>query len=420
MGADKLQKIRDPFGLGQQYQLTWMAETINVLGSQVTLLAIPTLAVIVYNASAIQVTTLLAVSYLPSMLIGPLLGLLVDSISLRRLLIISDLAAALTVATVPLLMAFGLDSLLYLYVVGALIGLFQALHELSVQSLIPALVPEQDLMRGNVDLEGGRSVGRMSGWSLGGTLVQVVGASWAMLIDMASFLISAALLWRLNDSSLRQTAPPKLGFQSVLDGLRMFSRSSTLIRLTMGTFTLNLGGSVLGALYLFYVYRELQLSPSAVGVTVTLNYLGAFLGVILARRLVKRMPLSLMITISSAVAGLVLFLIPLASYGNSFIVLLVYNLIFGLVSVVWAVTSVTMRQTIIPHHLMGRVNATMRAIGATSFPIGAIVGGVASSFFGVLPTLYAAAMLASTAWIWFFPPTRWVESAQRDLAGEST
>lgn len=401
-------RVRDTFHVGSMFQAVLAAETINILGSQLSLLAIPTIAILFYHVSPLGVSVLLTLEYLPSIVLGPILGILVDRIVLKRLLVGTDIVSALIIGTIPMFAVFDVHSLLHLYIVGIFLGFFSPLHDLTIQSLMPIMMTDGErLAKGNATLEIGRSVGYICGWGLGGLLIQRIGPQWAIALDSVSFLISASIITIILTPVFRESSPkPKIGREELLKGVKALGQFPILVRFAFGSATLNLGGAALGSLYFLYAYRELHLSATDIGITVVLNYIGSLLGSILVTPIMKRLNPIVIVMIFSAIAGFALFFIPLASIRLSMVSLLWYNFLFGLAGTIWGIAAMTFRQTLVPSNILGRVNATMRAVTIATFPVGSILSGLLANSLGILPTLYGAAAFASTAWLWFVFPVR--------------
>lgn len=395
-----------------------LAQLLSLTGTHVTALALPTLAVLLLDAGPVAAALIFALEYAARGLTAPLVGVLVDTVhSPRRLLVGTDLLHAAVVASVPVTYLLGVLGLPYLVAVAALSGILAGVTDISVNAVLPRIVPADRLVGANAALAGARAAGQIVGPALGGLLVQALGAALAVAVDAVSYLFSAAALSRLRGADRptsrqptgasggrptgvpdRRTAPrrPVLAIRSPLrEGLATFREIPLLGRLALAAAALNVGGAGLGALYTLYAYRTLGLSPLAVGVLWGVNSAAALLAVATARRLIGRVGLHRSITLFAPVAAGSLLLIPAASLAAAPLVpFLAYEVVFGFCATVWAVASATVQQRLVPAGRLGRVIAFGRTLSMLAVPVGAVVSGVAAGLWGLPGTLTGFALLA--------------------------
>ena len=187
----------------------WTAESISQLGSQVSLLALPLVAITVLHASTFQVGALTAVEFSPFVLFGLPAGAIVDRLPRRPVLVWCDIGRAIALASVPLAYAF--DALTYAQLIAVVFvtGTLTVFFDVAYQSILPALVARHELTDGNAKLEISRSAAQTAGPGVGGLLVQWLGAANAVLADAASFVASAALIRRIRGGSPRSSRATK-------------------------------------------------------------------------------------------------------------------------------------------------------------------------------------------------------------------
>ena len=307
------------------------AQFVSLTGSQITALALPTLAVLRLDAGPLAAGLLFALGYGMRGLTAPLVGVLVDSIrSPRRLLVGTDLLHAVVMASVPATYLLDLLSLPYLLVVAAISGILAGVTDIAVNAVLPRLVPADQLVDANSSLTGARATGQIIGPALGGMLLQFLGAILAVVVDAVSYLLSAALFGGLRGAERPASAdaPTARGRPAVVRwrggdllgsaraGLRTFRGDPLLIRLALAAAALNVGGAGLGALYTLYAYRSLGLSPSQVGAMWAVHSGAALLAVATASRVVRRLGLNGAVAGLAPVAAAALLLIPAASLAT--------------------------------------------------------------------------------------------------------
>src|SRR3989440_8339512 len=155
----------------------WAGETVSEFGSQVTLLAVPTVAILVLHAGPFQVGVLSALEFLAFPTLGLVAGVYADRLRRRPLMIASDIQRLPALGSIPLLFILDALTLQQLYIVALLTGIFTVFFGVSYQSSLPALVNRPNLTDGNTKLEVTRSASQISGPAVAGLLVQWVGGA---------------------------------------------------------------------------------------------------------------------------------------------------------------------------------------------------------------------------------------------------
>ena len=387
----------------------WAGQSVSMTGTQITALALPLTAALVLDATAAQMGLLGALGTLPFLLIRLFAGVCVDRLRRRPILIASDLARALLLASIPLAAALDRLRIEHLYAVALFTGLLTVFFDVAYQSFLPSLVERRHLVEGNSKLEISSSTARVVGPGLGGVLVQVAGAPAAILADSLSFLLSALFV-----GAIRRTEPPpvaKAGRRSVWseigEGLRVTLRHPLLCPIMASTALSNLGSGIVAAVFVLFVTRTLALEPSLIGLSYAAGSLGAVAGAALATRLTRRFGLGPSLLAGKLLIALSALLIPLAGgpVSLAFLVLTVSRFFGSGGTVVSNVNQVSLRQAITPDHLQGRVNATNRFLVWGTLPLGTLIGGVLGELAGIRPTIAvgAAGMTLAAVWLRFSP-----------------
>ncbi|MFG2846525.1 MFS transporter [Kitasatospora sp. NPDC048296] len=379
------------------------SQGVSVAGTQVTALALPTLAILLLGAGPLAASLLFALEYGVQGLTGPFAGVLVDRVaSRRRLLVTVDLVQLLLIATVPLAHAAGALTLVHLYGVAAVSGALGGLSAIAVPTVVSDFVAKDGLVAANAKLAGARSVGQIAGPGLAAGLVQAVGAAAAMVADAVSYGLSAVALslprlQREAGAEARQTARPGV-VESLREGAGVLRDQPVLARLAVAAAALNFGGAGLGGLYAYFAYEVAGLGPGQVGVTTAAFSVAAVTAVLTGKKVIARVGLTRVIPVFGPLAAAALFLIPAASLGFALPVLVTYQLVFGFCATVWAVSSVTLQQLLSPPEQLGRVLGLSRSMGQLVIPVGALLGGALAGAVGTAGalTVFASIALAGT------------------------
>jgi MFS family permease len=382
----------------------WGGQAISEVGSQVSLLALPTVAILVLGASPFQVGLLAASENLAFPVLGLVAGVYVDRLRRRPIMIVCDVGRLLALATVPVAFALGVLSMGQLYAVGLIVGVGTVFFDVSYQSYLPALIPRADLIEGNTKLQVTGSVAQMAGPALGGFLIQLLGPARAVAADAASFLISVvSLIWirRPEPSPAPASESGRRGFFAEMwEGIQVVFGNPTIWKIAGSTSTSNLGSNIFFAVYLIFVYRVLHLSPGTVGVIFGAGAVGGLLGALTAAWIPRRIGLGPTLFVTILLGGLSLILVPLAQFGLAIPLLFASMFIGSFVNPVYNINQVSLRQAITPDRVQGRMNATVRAVIWGTLPIGAFIGGIIGSTYGILPALYAGIAVSLCAGFW--------------------
>ena len=361
----------------------WIAETISQFGTQISLLALPLVAVSLLDATPFEVAMLGTIEFLPFILFSLPAGAWVDRLRRRPILIAGDIGRALVLVSVPIAYLLGVLSIWQLFVVGFIAGTLTVLFDVAYQSYLPALVDRDQLVDGNGKLEISRTIAQTAGPALGGGLIGLITAPLAILLDSVSYGASAFFVWLIRkreptpDPHVDEHGRERGGLVSeVRDGLRYVLGNEYLRAIAACTGTSNFFNNIATATILVYLVRELGLTPAAIGLALGLGNLGALLGAVSANRIRLAIGLGPAIVVSAALGGPALLLIAIAPADIAVPFLIGSGLLAGFSSVVYNINQVSFRQAITPLPMQGRMNATMRFIVWGTIPIGAVVGGI--------------------------------------------
>ena len=385
----------------------WAGESVSVFGSQVTVLAVPTVAILILHAGPFQVGILSALEFLAFPTLGLVAGVYADRLRRRPIMIICDVGRALALGSIPVAFLLNLLTLEQLYFVALLTGIFTVFFDVSYQSYLPALVDRPNLIEGNTKLEITRSTAQVAGPAVAGFLIQLIGGAKAVAVDAVSFFLSALALASITKPEPEprpSTASGASGFiPEMREGIDVVFRNPILWRIAACTATTNLGSNmVFGAVFLVFAYRQLHLSAGVVGVVFALSSVGALAGAFLAGWVARTLGIGPTLGVTIIVGGLALLATPLALVGAPALVLATTGFIEGLTIPVYNISQVSLRQAITPDRVQGRMNATMRTIVWGTIPLGAFIGGILGTSIGLVQTIVLGGILSTLAASWIF------------------
>ncbi|MFE3179498.1 MFS transporter [Streptomyces violascens] len=363
------------------------------VGAQVTLVALPLVAVLELKAPAFQVGLLTAAETAAFLLIGLPAGAWVDRMRKLTLMIRADVVRSLAMASVPLAAVAGVLTMAQLYVVALVVGVATVFFDVAHQSYLPQLLPREHLVAGNGALETVRSSAQVAGPGLGGGLVQLVGAHLAIVADAIGYAVSALFLLAVRRPEPKPDPVPGASLRKdVAEGLR-FVLGHPLLRVIAGTTALgNFFTAMLMATQTIFLVRVLDLPPAAIGVMLSASAVGGLAGALCAGRLAGRFGQARIIWLSALATGPFALLWPLSGKGLAAALFAVASGVVFFGAVVYNVAQVSFRQTLCPPRLLGRMNATLRFMMWGTLPLGALVGGAVADASGARTALWICAI----------------------------
>lgn len=387
----------------------WAGQTISQIGSQVSFLAIPLIAIMTLQTGAFEMGILTAIGSLPALLFGLHAGAVVDRRAHRPVMIATDLARALLLLLLPI--AWWLDrlSVELLIVVAFAIGVCGLLFDLAYQAFLPLIVAREQLITGNARLELSRTAAEIAGPGIAGVLIQLVTAPVALLLDALSYLGSGLFV-----ASIRQAEPARLEHDprkrltsEIRDGLRFVVRDPLLRASAGGTILLGLFNAMLEAVGLLYIVHELGINPGLIGLIFGVGGCGFVVGALLPERVAGSIGVGAATALGVAIVGLSDLLIPFAEETQRIAIpiVMIAQFAFGIGITLFRVNQTSLRQSIIPAHFRGRAASVVHVFTGGAVLTGALIGGVLGGAIGLRETLVLAAIgeIVVALWIWRSP-----------------
>jgi MFS family permease len=389
----------------RDFRRLWAAQLVSEVGTSVSYLAVPLVAVTVLDASTFQVGLLVAAQATAFLLVGLPAGAWVDRVRRRPVLIAADLARAGLLGSVPVAAALDVLTLAQLYVVVLLMGVGTVFFDVAYQSYLPRLVGRDDLVEGNGRLEASRSVALTAGPTVGGYLVQWLTAPFALAADAASFLWSAGWIARIRHPEPPPEPARRALRQEIVEGLRFVLRHPVLRALAATGATAVIFISTQQAVLLVFLVRELGLAAGTIGLLFTAASLGTVAGAVAAPALTRRVGTRRAMLWYPVAAGAFGLLTPLADTGWRLAFVVAGGGLGSAAVVAYNIVQVSYRQSCCPDELLGRMTATLRFLMWGATPLGGVLGGVLGTQLGLRPTLWVSAvgLLLASGWLFASP-----------------
>jgi len=392
----------------QNFVKLFIGETVSQLGSSVSLLALPLVALTTLHVSAVQIGILTLFSRIPYLLVWLFAGVLVDRVMRRSVMLWTNIGRAVILSWIPVAAIFHVLAVEQLYAVAFVTGVLTVVFNTAYPSFVPAVVKHDELVEANSKMEAGRGVTEIVGPAVAGFLVQVLTAPLAIIVDIFSFIMSILSLGLIRNA---EPAVPQASRRGVLheigEGLAFLLRHPLLRTGAVAAGTWSFGISIMAPVYLLFLVRGLHLAPFVVGIVQAAGGPGSLVGSVLTSRITSRYGLGRTMAASLALGGLGALLIPLAANSGvvSTSLLVIAQLLMSCGIQIFNINLVSLRQTATPPLLLGRVNASSRFVSLGAAPIGTVIGTFFAQETSLRGTLYAAAVviLASCLWVVFSP-----------------
>jgi MFS family permease len=399
----------------------WSAKTVSDFGSMVSRTALSFTAILLLKATPAQLSLLMVANLLPKFLMGLPVGVWVDRLPRRPVMVLADLGRALLLVSIPVAALFGALHIAQLVLVTLLTGLLTLLFDIADRAYLPTLVSSEVLVEANSKLTATASVAEFSAFSLGGWLVQWFTGPIAVLIDALSFLFSALFL-----GSIRTPEPPpnrreeQAGMRrELIEGLTTVRDHPLLAALAASTLLLGLSFGIIGTVIVAFMARDLGFKPGVLGMIWSIGGITSLLGATIAGPLTRRIGIGPTLILGLLFSGIGVLAVPLA-HGTTLAaaaLLIANQVITDPAYTLYDINQMSLRQTLAPEHLQGRVNATLEFVSLGATLVGALLGGLLGQKLGLRSTLIvgATSSLLAALWLWLSPvrlvkasaPIRW-------------
>ena len=390
--------------LGADFGKLWAGQSVSQVGTQITQIALPLVAIYTLHATPVQLGLLGTMQWLPFLLVALWAGAWSDRHRRRAVLITTDAVRTVLLSAVALLAWRHLLTIQPLLGIVFVFGVCTVIFEVSYYSYLPSLVDRNQLVPANSRLQASVSAAEVGGPGLGGLLVQFVSAWGALFLDAVSFLVSFLTLIWIRRPELKPE-PPTDGrglLSQVGEGIRIVMRTPVLRALVGTAAFYNLFYQWISALFALFAVRELGFSPSIIGFVLSSAAVGSLFGSILAGSAIRRLGVGGAMIGPVTIECVVLLAVPLAPSDRwvSIPLLVVVFAVNGLFTTLSSVVALSVRQTVTPARLLGRMNATYRFISYGVMTFGAFAGGLSGQLFGLRGGLAIGAVLLLSAVTW--------------------
>ena len=378
----------------RDFRTLWISLTITHFGGQVTFLALPLTAALMLNASPLEMGILTAVEALPYTLFGLFTGVLVDRSRKLPLIIMADVGRGLALLAVPIAAWFGLLSMSVLYVAGFLVGLGGIIGWAAYQVFMTERVGRENLVEANSRIALSDSSAQLIGPGLAGLFIQWLTAPFAVLLDALAFFASALMLRSIKPQA--GDAPKVLAkdatvWKDAKEGLRLIWNNPVLRSLAWGLAIWQFLKHMYIAIVILFAARDLSLSPGTIGAIWMMGGVGFLIASFGVQRINRRFGVGRVMLgglFSTGAAWLMTAWVSPGAWAAPHLGIAIFVLDLG--AMLFFINYLTLRQSVTPDHLLGRVTSTMIFLSIACAPLGSLAGGVMAELFGLRTTIAVA------------------------------
>ncbi len=397
------------------FRKLWAAQAVSAFGARITREGLPIMAVVTLGAGAATLGVLAAVASGAALVAALAAGPFIDRHRRRPLLIGADLLRAAVLITIPLAAWAGVLTLPQVFAAAALVAAASVAFDIASHSYLPSIIGKAGLIDGNSRLAATESVAEVGGPALAGVLFQWLSAPIALAANAFTYLVSAGFLAAIRSPETPPAPSPSEHWtREVTEGFRLAWSDARVRPLLLMESAQGLFGGVFSALYVLFALRTLGLTPAMLGVAIGAGGIGALAGAFIAPRLARRLGHGRAIVLAMAGAALAVLITPFAPAAPvaGLAALIVSQVIGDALAVAGGVLTASLRQTLLPQAVLGRVAGAFHAGAGAMAVIGALGGGLLGQAIGPRAALLVAALG------FLIPPLIGALSPLRDM-GES-
>lgn len=383
----------------------WAAQILSAFGNRITRTALPIIAVTTLAATPVEAAILAALSLAPTILAGLFGGGFVERSNKLRLMVAMDLIRFAAVIAAPIAWAFHVLSFPLLCVIAAVASLASALFVNADVSVLPRLVGKEQTVAANSRLQATESMAELTGPGAAGVLIDLLTAPIAIIVDAFTFLWSAFWLFRIPKENGAPAEAAKSEAESPLAalredftvGFRALIRRPSLRAITLALGVFYLAAGAFGALYTIFMLRDAGLSPTGMGLIISVGGVSALIGSFVARPLADKIGFGPAVVFGFGIAlcGM-LMLIPatmLPAYAPYFLV--AQQLLGDAGFMIFMILQTSLSQTLLPEHEIARANGFNQVLSGLAMTVSILAWGALGEIIGVSTAIAAAAGLGA-------------------------
>ena len=394
--------------LDANFRRLWVGRVTSLFATELSYVVLPLIAIVFLHATPIQMGVIGAMQGVPA-IAGIFLGVWVDRRTRGPILVMVDYGRVVLLAAVPVAYLFDVLSIELLYFVALGMGAMSMLFEIAYRSFMPNVVRRRGLIEANSKLELANSGAVAVGPGIGGALVEIMAAPFALIASIIGFLISAVMYKsiRVTEVVAPRTQDADGKNESVLRGIRngfsFFRKSKALVGTSAAAATMMLFGTAYDTIYILYLVRNLDFTEGMIGLVFSFGAIGLLGASFVSSWLTDHIGVGKTLILGFVFMGIGGFIVPFAegSLMVLFATIVIAEIVFLLGIVIWNIGQVSLRQAVTPDAMLGRVTSIQIVTVRAVLPIGAMTGGFLGELMGLRGAmfLFAGGLAAGGVWL---------------------
>jgi|GEM_PF-5954527 len=391
----------------KNYVLLWLGQAISQFGDKLYLLALPWL-VLEMTQSVISATTILALELITEILFAPFVGIMIDQMNRKKIMLMSDILRGFLMVSIPVLYATNSLEIGYIYFVAVMLSLLTLVFESSSQAYLPSIINHEQLMDGNAKLTMIATIMRIVGPAIAGILIAFLGSSWTIGLNGLTFFISATFLLFLTNTQINPPKKQEKKYKETLQSLKQdikegfdyLIKHPVLWPITVFSAVMNISIMGVSGLFIFESKVTQGVSAESTSMIFWISGIFAFLASISVKYINKYLTKGQLVRFGALTVGLGLGLVAIFPSIWAMITCFTLLLVIGLFV---NVSMTTLRQEIVPDHLLGRVMTTTRVLNQSLAPLAVIGGGFLAHQYSVQLVFVIATIVVflNVLYAWF-------------------
>lgn len=350
----------------------WTGQAISALGDSFTGFALP-LLVFQLTKSAVSLALSTAAYMLPYLLFGLVIGAWADRLDRKRLMIFADLTRVFIIGSIPLFAALNILSVWWIYVVLFVESTVSIAFDSANFAAIPSMVGADDLVTANGRITASYSAARIIGPLIAGALIAFMPIYDLLVVDAASFLLSVGSLTLIKTSfNIKRDRPKTKLREDIVEGLRYVLGHPVLRNISIMMALVNFVSATVGSQSVLFAKDRLLATDSQVGWFFSAGSAGVILLSLLAGTLRKKWTFSKVALGALMLEGVAIVALSLVT--SYYVALFVWAVMSGL-GILFNINTQSLRQAIVPNHMLGRVMSIAGVLAWSAIPVGAFIGG---------------------------------------------
>ncbi len=374
-------------GAGRDFWIFWAGQTVSNMGNAITLLVIP-LLIFKLTGSALNLAIGTAAVYLPYLLFGLWIGAGVDRLDRRHVMIVSDIGRTLMLGSIPVLAAMGMLHVWWVYLAGFVNSTLGIAFNTAEFASIPHLVDRRNLVSANGRIQASYSVSTVAGPLIAGMFLAIASPETVLLFDSVTFVVSIVSLKFIQRSlnpAAREVGKPVTLRGDVVEGLRYVWRHPVLRSISIMMALVNFIGVTTSAQLVFFAKERFAASDGRVSLLYSAGGAGVVILSLTAGLLRRRWSFSKVALGALLFNGLLTALFALTPYFWVALPIWAFSAGFG---ILFNINTGSLRQMIVPDHLLGRVSSVAAVLAWSGIPVGSFLGGLAIQWSGSVSLVY--------------------------------